>query len=424
MLSLSSREAAMRASTSPVWRTFLIATAVGLGIAGLANPSPQAQEAATAFEGARVITGDGRPPIEKATIVVSGWRIADVGPSASVRVPAGAIRVDLAGKTVMPAIVDTHVHLSTTREALVTDLRRRAQFGVGAAMSLGLDPPGDVFTLRAEAPAGVARYFTAGRGLTLPEPGRSNVPYWVTTEAEARQAVQEQAALKVDFIKIWVDDRDGKYKKMPPAIYTAVIDEAHRAKLRVAAHIFNLSDAKGLLKAGIDAFAHGIRDVDIDDELVVLIRARKQVVLIPNMPDRGVAADYSWLKGRVPDSELARIQAASTDRPQAQAAWSIQARNLKKLSDAGVTIALGTDGNTAWAPHVEMADMVAAGMTTMQVVLAATRNGAALLRMNDAGTIAAGKNADLLVLDGNPAEDITNTRRISAVYLKGVKVER
>jgi len=211
---------------------------------------------------------------------------------------------------------------------------------------------------------------------------------------------------------------------MPPAIYAAVIDEAHKAKLRVAAHIYNLSDAKGLLQAGIDVFAHGIRDVDVDDELVALIRARKQVVLIPNMPDRGVAADYSWLKGSVEDAELAKIQAASTDRPQAQVVWGIQARNLKRLSDAGVTIALGTDGNTFWAPHVEMADMVAAGMTPMQVIVAATRNGAELLRMNDTGTIATGKNADLLVLDGNPAEDITNTRKISAVYLKGVKVDR
>ena len=107
-----------------------------------------------------------------------------------------------------------------------------------------------------------------------------------------------------------------------------------------------------------------------------------------------------------------------------RSAWGIQARNLKKLSDAGMTIAVGTDGNTAWAPHVEMADMVASGLTPMQVIVAATKNGAEFLRMNDTGTIAAGKDADLLVLDANPVEDITNTRRISAVYLKGVAVNR
>jgi imidazolonepropionase-like amidohydrolase len=403
------------------WMTGAAVAAVSLALA--AQPDAQT-DGATAFVGARVVVGDGTAPIENATVVVRNGQIAEVGPSARVAVPAGAARVDVAGKTIMPTIVDTHVHLGTTRTALMKDLRDRAYFGVSAALSMGLDPAGEPFAVRAEAPAGVARYFLAGRGLTMPEPGRSDVPYWVTTEGEARKAVQEQAALKVDLIKIWVDDRDGKYKKMPPEIYTPVIDEAHKAKLRVAAHIFNLSDAKGLLKAGIDAFAHGIRDVDADDEVVALVKARPNVVLIPNMPDRGVVADYSWLKGSLTDAEVAKIQAGATNRPPAQKAWGIQARNLKKLSDAGMTIAVGTDGNTPWAPHVEMADMVAAGMTPMQVIVAATRNGAAFLRMTDTGTIAAGKNADLLVLDGNPVEDITNTRKIADVYLKGVKVDR
>ena len=415
----------MRLMTIRSWQ--IVAVGAGLAVVATAGPRTgvvQAQGATTAFEGARVIAGDGRAPIENATIVATGGRITQVGPSASVKVPAGATRVRLAGKTVMPTIVDTHVHLSTTREALLTDLRQRAYFGVSAALSMGLDPPGDPFAVRDEAPAGMARYFLAGRGITSPEPGRTDVPYWITSEAEARKAVQEQAALKVDLIKIWVDDRDGKYKKLSPELYTTVIDEAHKHQLRVAAHIFNLSDAKGLLKAGLDAFAHGIRDVDADDEVVALIKARKHVVLIPNMPDRGVQADYSWLKGSIPDGELAKIQAGATDRPAAQAAWGIQARNLKTLADAGMTITVGTDGNTAWAPHVEMADMVASGMTPAQVLVSATKNGAEFLRMNDTGTIAVGKNADLLVLDANPLDDITNTRKISAVYLKGVAVDR
>jgi imidazolonepropionase-like amidohydrolase len=332
------------------WMTGAAVAAVTFALAA----QPDAQTGgATAFVGARVVVGDGTAPIENATVVVRNGQIADVGPSARVRVPAGATRVDVAGKTIMPTIVDTHVHLGTTRTALMKDLRDRAYFGVSAALSMGLDPAGEPFAVRAEAPAGVARYFLAGRGLTMPEPGRSDVPYWVTTEGEARKAVQEQAALKVDLIKIWVDDRDGKYKKMPPEIYTPVIDEAHKAKLRVAAHIFNLSDAKGLLKAGIDAFAHGIRDVDADDEVVALVKARPNVVLIPNMPDRGVVADYSWLKGSLTDAEVAKIQVGATNRPPAQTAWGIQARNLKKLSDAGMAIAVGTDGNTPWAPHVD-----------------------------------------------------------------------
>ncbi len=226
----------MRGTTSPVWLTVAGLAVAAAGLC-LGQGSVTAQDATTAYEGARVIVGDGSRPIENAVIVVTGGRIVQVGPASAVKVPAGAARVNLTGKTVMPTIIDTHVHLSTTRDALITDLRQRAHFGVSAALSLGLDPAGAPFQVRAQTPPDAARYFLAGRGITMPEPGRSDVPYWVTTEAEARKAVQEQAALKVDIIKIWVDDRDGKYPKMPPAIYTPVIDEAHKAKLRVAAKI-------------------------------------------------------------------------------------------------------------------------------------------------------------------------------------------
>ena len=379
--------------------------------------------AATVFEGARVIVGDGRT-IENASIVVQGDRITQVGNAATVKAPAGAARVSLAGKTVMPAIVDTHVHTSTTAPELVNDLKQRAQFGVGAAMSLGLDGTDAPFAQRGQSTPGLARFFTAGRGITAPEKGRTEVPYWITNEAEGRRAVQELAAKKVDIVKIWVDDRDGKFPKLTPALYTPVIDEAHQHKLRVAAHIFSLEDAKGLLRAGIDAFAHGIRDRDIDDEIVALFKARPTVVLIPNLPDRGVAVDYGWLRGRIADGELQRLQAASTDRPQVQQTFGIQARNLARLSAAGVRIAIGTDGNTPWAPHVEMADMVAAGMTPAQVIVAATRNAAEFVRLPNTGTIEAGKTADFIVLDANPLDDITNTRRIATVYLRGAVVAR
>jgi imidazolonepropionase-like amidohydrolase len=378
----------------------------------------------TVFEGARLIAGDGRAPIENATFVVNGTRFVQVGRTGEVRVPAGAARVRLAGKTVMPAIIDTHTHLSQTREALTDDLRRRAYYGVGAAMSLGQDK-GDVpFQMRAQPLPGAARFFTAGRGITMPEPGRSDVPYWITTAAEARKAVQELAAQKVDIVKIWVDDRDGMYKKLTPELYGAVIDDAHKRGLRVIAHIFTLEDAKGLLRAGVDAFAHGVRDKDVDDEFMALLKQRPALVLGPNLPDRGVATDMSWLKDSIPAAELQKLQAAATDRPQAQATFGIQARNLAKMNAAGVRIVLGTDGNTPWAPHVEMADMVASGLTPAQVIVAATRNGAEFLKMSDAGTVAPGKSADFIVLDANPLDDITNTRRVDSVYLRGAAVDR
>jgi imidazolonepropionase-like amidohydrolase len=390
---------------------------------GLAVTTVTAQNTVTVFEGARVIVGDGRT-IDNATLVMQGDRLTQVGAAASIKAPAGATRVSLAGKTVMPAIVDAHVHTSTTEAALVNDLQQRARFGVGAALSLGHDGTDAAFIQRDKIVPTLARVYTAGRGITAPEKGRTDVPYWITTPEEGRKAARELAAKRVDIIKIWVDDRGGKFPKLTPPLYGAVIDEAHKNQQRVTAHIFSLEDAKGLLKAGVDSFAHGIRDRDIDEEIVGLFKARPNVVLIPNMPDRGVAVDYSWLRGRIPDAALQKIQAGATDRPQAQQTFGIQARNLAKLSAAGVTIVVGTDGNTPWAPHVEMADMVASGMTPAQVIVAATKNGAEFLRIPNTGTIESGKIADFIVLDANPLDDITNTRKIATVYLRGSAVPR
>src|SRR5206468_1563722 len=109
---------------------------------------------------------------------------------------------------------------------------------------------------------GAARFFTAGRGITYVEPGRTIAPHWVTTVAEARAAVDEEAAKKVDIVKFWVDDRMGAVKKLTPELYGAVIDEAHKKGLRTITHIYTLEDAKGTLRAGVDAFAHDVRDKD------------------------------------------------------------------------------------------------------------------------------------------------------------------
>ncbi len=374
----------------------------------------------TAYEGARLIVGDGRV-IESGTLVVDGAKIVQAG--AGVQVPAGARRVSLAGKTVMPMIVDTHVHLSASRDGLIRDLRLRAYYGVSAAMSMGTDGY-DLLGMRSEAISGAARFVSAGRGITMPEPGRTKVPYWVTTEAEARKAVQELAAHKVDIVKIWVDTRDRKYKKLSPQLYAAIIDEAHKRGLRVTAHIFDMEDAKGLMRAGVDAFAHGVRDQDIDDEVVAMFRQRPNLILTPNLPDRGVPVDLGWLKAGLPAAELAKLESVNYNRPTAQVFYGIQARNLAKLNAAGVRITLGTDGNRPWGAHDEMADMVAAGMTPMQVIVAATRNSAEFLRLADTGTLQAGKSADFIVLDANPLDDITNTRRISQVVLRGAAVDR
>jgi len=359
-----------------------------------------------------------------AAFVVENGHFTAIGRKGQLKAPAGAARVDLTGKTVMPAIIDTHKHLSVNREELIDQLQHFAYYGIGQVMSLGQDTGDVAFQVRAETIPNAARFHTAGRGLTGPEPGRTTAPFWVTNEEEARKDVRELAERKVDLVKIWVDDRNHTVTKLSPELYRASIDEAHKHHLRTIAHIYTLDDAKSVLQAGIDAFAHGVRDRDIDDEFVAMFKAHPNVILGPNMPDRGVVEDISWLRDSMPAQEYQKLQTANKDNPEAQKFWGIQSRNLGRLNAAGVKIALGTDGAIPYRAHFQMEDMVLSGMTPAQVIVAATRTSASLLQIKDTGTVEKGKSADFLVLDANPLDNITNTRRIASVYLRGTEVDR
>jgi len=326
-------------------------------------------------------------------------------------------------------------------------LQRFAVFGVAAVASAGTDRGDVTFTLRGE-PAGGALVRTAGRGLAPPDAGPGppmrSAPYGVSSEAEARRDVRELAARKVDFVKIWVDDRNGTVPKLAPALYRAIIDEAHAVHLRVFAHIATLADAKDLLRAGLDGFLHPVRDREIDDELLALLKARPQVFFALTLfaPRLGAyAARPPWLAesartGSVSSEEVERLgEFVSNRTPEAIAAareeWTRLARNVAMLNAAGVRIALGTDvggasagGLFGWAEHVELEHMVAAGLTPAQAIVAATSTAAAILHLDRLGTVAAGKSADFIVLDRNPLDDIENTRRIARVYLRGQEVTR
>ena len=209
-----------------------IAAIVAVGVLG-GFASPASAQTVTAFEGARLIVGDGRV-IENATLVVDGAKIVRPARAADVRVPAGAARVSLAGKTVMPMLIDTHVHLSATRDAhragpeaaRLLRRERRAEPRHGRLRGARHARPDDSGRRAVSA--------ARGAGITMPEPGRTTVPYWVTSEAEGRKAVEELAAHKVDIVKIWVDTRDGKYKKLTPEIYGA--DHRRGAQARAAGH--------------------------------------------------------------------------------------------------------------------------------------------------------------------------------------------
>jgi imidazolonepropionase-like amidohydrolase len=409
--------------------------------------SPEAS--ATLFEGARLIT-DGSTVIDNSALLIENAKITAVGRKGDITAPAGAARVDLTGKTVTPALVDTHTHLgwaiiktgridkdTYSKDNLIDHLHRLAYYGVAATQSMGIDPGETPYEVRANPVPDAALFHTAGRGM-----GRTNAgpgqPYWkpvayaIETEADGRKAVQELADKKVDWVKIWVDDRNGAVPKLTPPLYRAIIDEAHKHDLRVVAHIYYLADAKELLRAGIDGFAHGVRDKDIDGEFMKLIKDRPNVFVIPNLPDIGTGLqDPAWLGETVPAAEIKRLTDAAQnrsaeDKKKAADFFAVQARNLKKLNDAGVRIGFGTDSGTTvgWPAHEELTDMVTAGMTPAQVLTAATKTAAEILKMDQLGTLAAGKSADFIVLDANPLDNITNSRKIARVYLRGKEVDR
>jgi imidazolonepropionase-like amidohydrolase len=418
------------------------------------------QAGATIFEGARVITGDGSPPIERAAFVVQDGRIVAVGPQGEVSPPTGSTRVNLAGKTVMPALVNLHGHVgfqrswsyvaaNYTRDNIADHLNRYAYYGVGTVVSLGTDAgeiPRAIARDQRAGSLGGAWLRHAGRGFALPNAGPGfaamrAAPYGVTTADEARAGVRELAAAGVDVVKIWVDDRGGTVPKLPIEISRAIIDEAHARKLRVVAHVYYLDDAKALARSGIDGFAHPVRDAEVDDELIELLRAG-DIFVMANLglaergirPERPAWLDDPFLGESIDQAAVTRVTDALAKRQRSQverAAITYQhmERSIAKLDSAGVRVLLGSDSGVqdhfmGYAEHRELALMVAAGMAPDEVIAAATGRAAAALGFTEVGTLAPGKSADFIVLNANPLDRIANTQQIAQVYLRGAAVDR
>jgi len=395
--------------------------------------SPSGTDATTAFTGATIIDGTTRAPIANATLLVRGGRIVAVGPAGAVTVPAGASRVNLAGRYVIPGLINAHGHVNTP-----ADLDTYAAYGVTTVYSLGGEPA-SVFEARArqQDPA-QARAVAQSRVLVA---GPVLTP---RTVDEARTMVADVAAQKVDIVKIRVDDNLGTTPKMPRDVYRAVISEAHARGLRVAVHFYYLDDAKDLLDAGADFMAHSVRDKPVDPAFVAALRAAN-VCYSPTLMREVSTFIYESTPAFFSDSlfqaHANRQWVASANDPARQAAvrnstsaktykaqLPVANRNLKVLSDAGVPIAMGTDtGPTGrfqgYFELMELEMMVDAGLTPQQVLRSATLDAARCLRIDrDLGTLEAGKWADFVVLDASPLERISNVRRIRSVWIAGNRV--
>ncbi len=382
----------------------------------------------------RLVDGTDRAPIDNATILVRDGRVAAAGPAASVTIPANAERVSLAGKHVIPGLINAHGHANS----LERDLDTYAKYGVTTVFSLGNDTnaPAAIAARDAQGTASLsrARIFTSGPVINP-----------ATPEA-ARADVAKVAAMKVDNIKIRVDDTLGTTPKMAPEVYRAVIDEAHKRGLRVAVHLFYLNDAKGVLDAGADLIAHSVRDAEVDSDVIDKLKARG-ICLSPTLM-REVStyvyestpaffsdplfvkySDPQWISQRKDPA----FQAKTAKDPTGQrykVALEVASRNMKKLADAGVPIAMGTDTGPAgrfmgYFELMELELMAKAGLTPKQVLLSATRDAARCHKVEaDLGTLEPKRWADFVVLNADPLANVSNVKQIADVYIAGNKIAR
>ncbi|MEE2710527.1 MAG: amidohydrolase family protein [Gemmatimonadota bacterium] len=399
-------------------------------------------ESARVFVGARIIDGTGGNPIDDGVLVVRDGRIEAVGTSAELTVPEGATLIDVAGKTIIPGLINTHGHVNGTlgletnhftRENLLRQLRLYARYGVTTVNSLGGDQEVSAVIRDAQNTKDLrrSRLLIAG-----------SVVSGSTPEA-AHAMVEKNLALKADFIKIRVDDGLGRGKKMTPEVYESVIDRAHQAGLPVAAHLVYLEDAIGLAQADVDYIAHSIRDKVVDDGLIALLK-EKDITYCPTlMREVSVYAyesvpdffeDPFFLKAVDPAviEQLKNPERMSRIKNSQSAQWfkkhlSTAMENLRKLADGGVTIAFGTDTGPpgrfqGYFEHMELSMMASAGLSPMQILSSATGNAAKAIGREDIGTLESGKWADFLVLEEDPLLDISNTRSIETVWIAGNKV--
>ncbi len=450
---------------------------LGLAIAGVAlltagcggNTTPEGQPESTepggvALVGGQLIDGTGGAPVADSVVIVRDGRIESAGPRETTPIPDGVETVDLAGKTLMPGLVNLHVHYREGGEEIQRQFDAQLHYGVTTARSIGSDTPERVaFLLESAGRTNAPRTFTAGLGFSRPggfnAAGR-NAP---ETQEEARQLVRDQLALGVHFIKMWVNEVAEPDRKITPEIRSAIIDEAIANGAIPVAHIDEEADGRQLIGAGLTDFLHStvltfgpgsgapMDDPDPSAEFIQMC-LESGAYFTPTLSIIQGNWHFAENPGLLDDPDL---QAAfGTYNPDALAGWQDEERRasvvsadnfedrkaafrqaqdfVRTMHEAGVKVAMGNDAGTpnvpfGWGMHHEMELYVEAGLSPMEAIIAATNLGASQMPPvgeADFGTLEAGKVADLIVLNANPLADITNTLDIDRVMRLGEWVDR
>ncbi|MBL7698617.1 MAG: amidohydrolase family protein [Chitinophagaceae bacterium] len=441
---------------------FYLLLAILVSCSSPQNENREGKTGSVLLKNAKILRGDSTPVIENGNILIENGRIAEVGAGVTGQ---GAEEVDLSGKTVMPAIMCTHAHIGVvkdttasganyTRENIIRQLKKYASYGVLHVQALGTDRPllfqnGLYDSLRNGSGEG-ARLISAGFGFNVPQANvnpssTQGLVYRPSSASQVPAEMDSLAKLGINTVKIWVDDFNKTVPKMNEEVYHAIIDEAHKRNMKVAAHVYYLADARRLVADGIDFLAHSIRDSVVDDALLAMMKS-KDVVYIPTLSLDKFAYAYGGETEWINDPffkeslepgvyEMISSEKYKNDTKNSPAyarnqnAFKIAMANAKKIFDYGIKVALGTDSGAfpirtqGFAEHLEMQLLSEAGVPVSDVIAIATNNSAQALGLRDFGTIGAGKVADLLVLDADPMQDIKNTRKIFSVYKAGVKVK-